>query len=707
MSKPAEKASGRLSLMRWLRKSRQIVILGIGLITLIISQLDYFNYFVPVLRLEGQAHDLRFRVRGIRIPHPDIVLVGIDSSSFNQTQLRRDAEESDVVALMSENTWPWPRIIHAKVIERLFEVGAKTVAIDIVFASEREGDDALAAVIEKYKDRIVLASVVQDGQEASKLFLRPYARLIAGAGEGVVGYARVKPDPIDGIVRRFDFKTSELREAGIPDDTQDLINFASLAVARHTGGQPHAGYNQALNYYGPKTRFAHLPVEEIFLKRTFNQGRTFEGGKIFKDKLVFYGPLAEVLHDNHNTPYGDVPGVEIHANLASSILQGQLIKDASQGVGFLSCLLVTLSAALSVMFIRHAVLQGGMILLVGALFCGLSQLAFSKSLILIPSIPSLFCIISTGLLTMLYLFFLEQWEKKLVRKVLNRSVSKRIATVILKNAEEFEHASMGEKRPVAVFFSDIRGFTTWTEEAEPEHLVGQLKEYFERMVTLIEQSEGNVQKFIGDAILAAWGDTHSNGHDVDVHSAVSTVLKIRPALRELNEGWKGREDRREINIGMGVNHGEVVVGLVGAFERNEYTVLGDGVNFAARLESATKQFHTDCLVGQSVEEQTRDKFVFRRVDYLIVKGKKLPVHVFSPLSDSSTPPPEWLADYHRAIEQLYWKQQFSEATTLFQNVKGRIGDEDFLCDMYIRLCEKFIATPPPPDWDGSRELTEK
>ena len=144
---------------------------------------------------------------------------------------------------------------------------------------------------------------------------------------------------------------------------------------------------------------------------------------------------------------------------------------------------------------------------------------------------------------------------------------------------------------------------------------------------------------------------------------------MRVALRELSTEWDARPDRRVISIGIGINLGEVVVGEVGHLERREYTVLGDGVNFAARLESATKQLHTDCLVGEQVEALTRDKFVFRHVDNVRVKGKTKPVNIYILLSDRSVAPPDWLADYHRA-RSLYVNRQFSEAAALFRDVEG-------------------------------------
>jgi adenylate cyclase len=138
----------------------------------------------------------------------------------------------------------------------------------------------------------------------------------------------------------------------------------------------------------------------------------------------------------------------------------------------------------------------------------------------------------------------------------------------------------------------------------------------------------------------------------------------------------------------------------------EFTVLGDGVNLAARLESATKQFHTDILIGEQVEKLTREHFVYRIVDLMTVKGKTKPVEVFSLLSDRSLPPPAWLATYHEAIK-LYRARKFSEAAARFNDARHEMTGEDFLCTMYRLRCAAYEQKPPPEDWDGSFTLEEK
>jgi adenylate cyclase len=265
----------------------------------------------------------------------------------------------------------------------------------------------------------------------------------------------------------------------------------------------------------------------------------------------------------------------------------------------------------------------------------------------------------------------------------------------------------GRKQSVTVLFSDIRGFTSMTENSDAGKLVAQLNEYFLEMVGVVLKEAGTLQKFIGDAIMAAWGDTHSEGLAEDAKRAVSAALQMRAALEKLNGRWATQPDREKLKIGIGVNHGEIIVGNIGHPQRMEFTVLGDGVNLASRLESATKQFHTDILIGESVEELTREKFIYRNVGAVAFKGKTKPIEVFTLLGDSSQPAPAWLVKYHDGI-RLYRGRQFAAASACFQQAKCEIGNgEDYLCHIYMQRCADCLQQPPPADWDGSFTLTEK
>jgi adenylate cyclase len=318
----------------------------------------------------------------------------------------------------------------------------------------------------------------------------------------------------------------------------------------------------------------------------------------------------------------------------------------------------------------------------------------------------LLCLVGTGSFGIIFEYTLEQIERRRYRNVLDRYVSKNVARTILEDRRSFVEALKGRKQPVTVLFSDIRGFTTMTESSDADKLVAQLNEYFSDMVGSVLQNNGTLQKFIGDAIMAVWGDTISAGIETDARRAVTTALQMRAALKKLNAGWKQNSDRTKLSIGIGVNHGEVIVGNIGHPQRMEFTVLGDGVNLAARLESATKQFHMDILVGEQVEKLTREHFVFRTVDLLTVKGKTKPVEVFGVLSDRSQPPPAWLETYHVAVK-LYRHREFKEAADRFEFSRKEIGGEDFLCEMYLSRCAAYALSPPPDNWDGSFTLVEK
>jgi adenylate cyclase len=321
-------------------------------------------------------------------------------------------------------------------------------------------------------------------------------------------------------------------------------------------------------------------------------------------------------------------------------------------------------------------------------------------------VPPLFGFVGTASFGIVSQFILEQFERRRYRSVLERYVSKGVAKTILDDKRSFVDSLSGRKLSVTVLFSDIRGFTTMTERSDPEQLVQQLNEYFLEMVGAVLKENGTLQKFIGDAIMAAWGDVHTEGAEEDARRAVRTALDMRAALAKLNVRWQNQPNRVPLNIGMGVNTGEIIVGNIGHPQRMEFTVLGDGVNQAARFESATKQFHSDILVGESVEALTRKHFVFRQVGLLTVKGKTKPVEAFNVLSEASQPPPAWLGRYHEAI-QLYRRRQFPEAAKMFQSVLAEIGGPDFLCQMYIEWSVLYMHEPPPEDWNGTLVLTEK
>ncbi len=703
-------------LPRLLRKRRVPLIVIWAALVVALTQTAQFAEVTPFQKLDQQSIDLRFRSRGPQPPHPDVVLVGIKDSSLDTLLLEALAPESDAIALMGTQRFScWNRKVWARLIERLMEAGAKVVVLDLIFDGDFAGNSELAEVVARYRDRLVLGAKFEISPGGKQATYRQPATTILGEGDSaaLVGSCKFEQE-VDGAIRRFTYRTSFERETGKDEQflrdfgiEDDVVSLAPLAVAKFTGREAPRGLAQLIDYEGYAGLYSPLAMEEVLADSIFLKDPHYRGGAVFKDRIVFIGPIAEIMHDVHQTPFGEMPGVEIHAQLAGALLRGSTLRDASPGMAFWATLGVGLAAAAVLIFCRQALTQSAVLAALTFALAAAAQFFFNRAQVLVPVVPPAFALFGIGVLGVLFTVAIEQLEKARIRGVLNQYVSKNVADVVLKHAEDFEQMMRGERRNVTIVFSDVRGFTSIFESSDAVALVEQLNEYFQQMVACIQEQGGTLQKFIGDAIMAAWGDTHSLGHGEDAERAVRCALAMRVALQKLNETWKGNPARVPMRTGVGVNHGEVVVGEVGSQGvRKEFTLLGDAVNSAARFESATKQYHVDLLVGGDVEALTRGKFVCRAVDRARFKGKTHPIEVFAVLSDAATPAPAWLARWHEAVAH-FRAARFAEAASLFREVGSEIGDEDFLCEMYLARIAIYAIDPPPADWDGAHTLSEK
>jgi adenylate cyclase len=674
-----------------------------------LGRLLHVERFAELLsKVEQSITDYHFKVRGPLQANPNVALVGIDRLEYDADNFRpEEIASSEALQILTEHPYPWNRKIYALLIEKLVAAGAKVVAFDLLFEPDNPGDADLRAAIERHPGKIILGTTASPTADGNGIrFIKPNPNVAPGPTEDILGFVAYHPEPADGVIRRFDLYTSEIRELmGIEDLSPQYRCFAPRA-AETAGFTPREEpYRKIIPFAGPSGTVKPLPLEEFFIDRIYQTDPRFAGGAAFKNKVVFVGPIAELFRDVHNTPFGVMPGVEIHAQLAGALISGQSIRDSEQRLNWWLALAFTALPALAVILGRSALLLAGLLAGLFASFLVASQFLFTELHVLIPSVPALFGLNTVGAFGIIYNFALEQLERSRIRSVLDRHVSKNIANKVIAHSDDFETMLRGERKMVTVLFSDVRGFTTIFESSDAETLVAQLNEYFHDMVDAVEREEGTLQKFIGDAIMAVWGDTHSAGPAADTARAVRSALLMRTALLKLNEGWKSRPDRIQLKIGIGINHGEVIVGEIGHPRRMEFTALGDAVNLASRLEGATKQFGCDILVGERSEELTRAEFVYRQVDRLRLKGKNRSVDVFLPLSGSEIAPPPWLARYHAALG-LYRFARFSEASDAFSALLTEVGD-DFLCSMYLERSKEFIQNPPPPDWDGVHTLTEK
>jgi adenylate cyclase len=269
----------------------------------------------------------------------------------------------------------------------------------------------------------------------------------------------------------------------------------------------------------------------------------------------------------------------------------------------------------------------------------------------------------------------------------------------------------GSKRSVTILFLDIRDYTTFSEGMDEEELIRQLNEFFERMVNCIIKYQGTVHKFMGDAVMAVWGDiaSVSRGNENDAKSAVQAALLMRRELRSLNQERQAA-NLNPLRIGIGLNHGTVVVGQIGATIRSEFACIGDAVNVAARLEGVTKIFHTDLAVGESVRALLGDVFLTRRLGLVQLKGKTTPTVVYEVLAEktdlsASALKEEAVVIYEQAFDHFI-ARRFEEAEAGFFACES-IQPGDYSTRHYWQACREFLSTPPPPEWDGRIVMESK
>ncbi len=296
-------------------------------------------------------------------------------------------------------------------------------------------------------------------------------------------------------------------------------------------------------------------------------------------------------------------------------------------------------------------------------------------------------------------------REKRIKSSLSRYMSKEIAEQLL--AGEGALVLGGVRQEVSVLFSDIRSYTSLTENADAGQIVAMLNEYFTYMVDVVFEFGGVLDKFIGDAIMAVFGAPFPKPQQ-DPLNAVGAALEMQRQLGIFNQLRRSRGEK-PIDVGIGISTGEAVCGNIGSEKRMDYTAIGDGVNLASRLESATKQYGAKVMVSEFTESRLQGRFVTRELDWIRVKGKQLPVRVYEVLAASSAPLPAETArllDLHLRAIDLYRQRRWKEALDSFAAAHRAIP-EDAVFELYGRRCQHFLDHPPAADWDGVWELKDK
>jgi adenylate cyclase len=270
---------------------------------------------------------------------------------------------------------------------------------------------------------------------------------------------------------------------------------------------------------------------------------------------------------------------------------------------------------------------------------------------------------------------------------------------------------LGSRKPVTVLFSDLVGFTTLVEKSDPSELVTRLNKYLSAMVPMVFDHGGTLDKFIGDAIMAVWGNVSTRGEVEDAKSAVRAALGMRRAMPKLNEEWS-TEGVDPLAFGVGINQGDAVVGNIGSYEPHERldpTVIGDAVNLASRLEGLTRTYGVDILLGETVAELVKDEFHLRSVARVQVKGKTVPVEIFTLLGERANGVAPELIEQLKCYEEgmlQFRARKFSEAKASFDRFL-QSSPGDFLAKMYRDQAVEYEKEPPPADWNAVEVFKKK
>jgi adenylate cyclase len=674
----------------------------------------------------------------------------------------------DEASLKEIGQWPWPRTILADLVTRLAELGVAAIGFDIVFAepdrmspsiaetSFRNLDDDtrnklrnLPSNDEVFAQAIRRARVVV-GQAGSATaaprsaaeaalqtgfavrgpdatpFLVTFAGLLrnvpvieqAAAGRGVFS---VLPER-DGIVRRVPL-VMRAQGAMVPSLSIELLrvvtNSSAILVRTDQAGVQSVAVPDLQVPTDQNGRFwvhfnKHDPARYVSAKDVL-QGRVPRDR--VEGKLMLIGTSAVGLLDVKTTPVSAaMPGVEIHAQILESALTKSSLTSPNYAVGVE--LLVAVFVGLAIIIVAP-IFRASLVIAFGAIVAaaliGTSWYLYSQYNLLIDFTYPL---ISSALVYLALVFMnyvKEQKQRQQIRAAFGYYLSPALVEQLARSPEKL--ALGGEERRMTVLFSDVRGFTTISEyyKHDPQGLTRLMNRFLTPLTNAIIERKGTIDKYIGDAIMAFWNAPLDDPQQEI--NACEAALEMLARADKLNQQFKREAEQNggkymPLNVGIGLNTGPCVVGNMGSDFRFNYSVLGDTVNVASRLEARTKDYRIPIVIGAQTEQQAKEKFATMEIDRIQVKGKTEPETVFTVLGHAELRQDpnfqqlrELTAGMLRSYREQDWKQAL-EAMEFCRKTGERFGIAA-LYDMYAERIEAFRRTPPPPDWNGVYEAESK
>jgi adenylate cyclase len=556
---------------------------------------------------------------------------------------------------------------------------------------------------------VVLAANIDTVE--NKQIIVPNEQLIPNATrDDRVGYVNFWPSPSDGRVRAARFTISDLEVAGmLPSPGEEVWeSFAARGLEKlGRGAAVPRDRRPYMIRFSSNAAYPSRSLYEIFDPKLWSAN--FQDGAFFKNKVVLIGAASQIAHDVVNTPMTPaMPGPVLHLQTMAAAMQHEFLRATPVALDYCLLGLAGIFSWSLVGFVRRPFVCIVTLVGVTAIYLIVARVVYDGTGLLVFTIPVLGAFVLSGLFSLGLEYILERREKVRTRRTLERYVSKNLVKEILDNPGGYYSSLRGVRVPATVLFSDVVGFTALTENSEPEALVRQLNEYLSRMTTAVFDHGGTLDKFIGDAVMAVWGNVRSLGPAEDAKLAARAALAMRRELWALNQRWFA-DGLVPFAIGIGINHGDVVVGNIGSQEKADPTVIGDAVNLASRLEGLTRTYGVDILLGPSATEFVRDAFYVRSVARVQVKGKSEPAEISALLGPRDKPFDE---DLLRALEiyeegfRKFRARDFKGAAELFAKFLKRYP-EDVLANTYNERARTYEAAPPNESWSAVEVFQQK
>ena len=639
----------------------------------------------------------------------------------------------------------WPRNYHAQIIDYISSGGALALAFDVLFMEPDADPKEDSSLISATGQSNIVYHAMSFSQADSNNFLYEMRKapdgfntlrysmnpskmknIVVGKVQRMdgkivglynkargIGFANFLPDN-DGVVRAMPMFV-EFAGQMYPSLSMSVVmgvlgaDFDNVEITAEKGIKIHPpGSNGKLqvdvptdkncrmliNYMGTFQTFRYISYYDVLMKRI--PPETFAG------RIVLVGTSVAGLSDIHPVPFQDAfAGVEIHANIIYNILTQKFISKPDVWLSLTIYLVLSILIALIAMYLRPW-LSTILWLIIGGGYIYATVFLFTHYAIWLEIVRPIISISLAILMVFMYRYAEEERRKKHIQGMFQHYLSESVVYELLKNPDMLKLG--GEKRIATAFFSDIKSFTTVSERLAPEELVAHLNEYLSAMSEIILKYDGYIDKYEGDAIMAVFGiplnqEDHATRACMAALEMQATMVKLRTKWRTLN--------KPEFHIRIGINSGPMIAGNIGGKHRFDYTVIGDSVNLAARLETANKNYGTHIMVSEFTRDLLDQDIVTRELDILRVKGKNKPVRVYelvAPSYDSLIEKKKFILEYFNNGLTEYRKHNWDSAIALFNRVLT-IDANDIPAQGYIERCEFYKNNLVPEDWDGVFEMT--